>query len=55
MFFLVYLQLQCVGGSAGCNTYVPQVVQCYNRGSDGVDVQVTRYHTVCHPCFKDST
>lgn len=33
------LQLQCVGGTAGCNTFVPQVVQCYNRGSDGYDVQ----------------
>jgi hypothetical protein len=35
-------QLKCVGGTAGCTTFVPQVVQCYNRGSDGVDVQVTR-------------
>lgn len=31
-------QLQCVGGSAGCK-HAPQVVQCYNRGSDGIDVQ----------------
>ncbi|XP_064625478.1 store-operated calcium entry-associated regulatory factor-like [Lineus longissimus] len=32
-------QLKCTGGSAGCSSYVPQVVQCYNRGSDGYDVQ----------------
>uniref|UniRef100_UPI00398F00FE store-operated calcium entry-associated regulatory factor isoform X2 n=1 Tax=Pristiophorus japonicus TaxID=55135 RepID=UPI00398F00FE len=32
-------QLQCVGGSAGCNAYFPQVVQCYNKGFDGYDVQ----------------
>lgn len=32
-------QLQCVGGSAGCQTYVPEVVQCQNKGWDGVDVQ----------------
>lgn len=33
-------QLNCVGGSAGCGAFVPQVVQCYNRGWDGFDVQV---------------
>lgn len=33
------LQLKCTGGTAGCSAYVPQVVQCYNRGSDGYDVQ----------------
>ncbi|XP_034044320.1 store-operated calcium entry-associated regulatory factor [Thalassophryne amazonica] len=33
------LQLQCVGGSAGCHSFVPQVVQCQNKGWDGVDVQ----------------
>ncbi|XP_069128119.1 store-operated calcium entry-associated regulatory factor-like [Argopecten irradians] len=32
-------QLKCVGGSAGCGAFVPQVVQCTNRGSDGYDVQ----------------
>ncbi|XP_072050912.1 store-operated calcium entry-associated regulatory factor-like [Amphiura filiformis] len=32
-------QLQCVGGSAGCSAFTPQVVQCYNRGSDGYDAQ----------------
>lgn len=32
-------QLQCVGGSAGCSAFVPTVVQCYNRGSDGIDIQ----------------
>lgn len=32
-------QLQCVGGSAGCHTFMPEVVQCQNRGFDGVDVQ----------------
>lgn len=33
-------QLQCVGGSAGCQAFVPDVVQCQNKGWDGVDVQV---------------
>ncbi len=32
-------QLSCVGGSAA-GKFTPQVVQCYNRGWDGVDVQV---------------
>ena len=32
-------QLKCVGGSAGCGAFVPQVVQCINKGWDGVDVQ----------------
>ncbi|XP_064477475.1 store-operated calcium entry-associated regulatory factor-like [Ornithodoros turicata] len=31
-------QLKCIGGSAGC-TNTPHVVQCYNRGTDGSDVQ----------------
>ncbi|XP_077498393.1 uncharacterized protein LOC144109460 isoform X2 [Amblyomma americanum] len=31
-------QLNCRGGSAGCRD-APSVVQCYNRGSDGRDVQ----------------
>ncbi|GAV07460.1 hypothetical protein RvY_17290 [Ramazzottius varieornatus] len=31
-------QLSCVGGT-GCKVFNPAVVQCYNRGSDGVDVQ----------------
>jgi hypothetical protein len=30
-------QLQCVGGY--CNLFKPQTVQCYNRGSDGIDIQ----------------
>lgn len=34
-------QLQCVGGSARC-AFRPQVVQCYNKGSDGYDIQVIR-------------
>ncbi|XP_028392213.1 store-operated calcium entry-associated regulatory factor-like isoform X1 [Dendronephthya gigantea] len=33
------LQLRCSGGSAGCSAFVPQVVQCYNRGWDGYDAQ----------------
>ncbi|CAB4020765.1 store-operated calcium entry-associated regulatory factor-like isoform X1, partial [Paramuricea clavata] len=33
------LQLRCAGGSAGCSAFVPEVVQCYNRGSDGFDAQ----------------
>uniref|UniRef100_A0A3B5QRT9 Store-operated calcium entry-associated regulatory factor n=1 Tax=Xiphophorus maculatus TaxID=8083 RepID=A0A3B5QRT9_XIPMA len=32
-------QLKCVGGSAGCHVFIPDVVQCVNRGWDGVDVQ----------------
>nr|XP_060618677.1 store-operated calcium entry-associated regulatory factor [Anolis sagrei ordinatus] len=32
-------QLQCTGGSAGCGAYAPDVVQCYNKGWDGYDVQ----------------
>ncbi|MEQ2167863.1 hypothetical protein GOODEAATRI_008368 [Goodea atripinnis] len=35
-------QLKCVGGSAGCHAFIPEVVQCVNRGWDGVDVQVMR-------------
>ncbi|EJW77444.1 hypothetical protein WUBG_11653, partial [Wuchereria bancrofti] len=31
-------QIQCVGGSAN-GKFEPRVVQCYNRGYDGVDVQ----------------
>ncbi|XP_020911780.1 store-operated calcium entry-associated regulatory factor [Exaiptasia diaphana] len=31
-------QAKCVGGTAGCRV-VPKVIQCYNRGSDGFDVQ----------------
>lgn len=31
-------QLKCIGGSAA-KAFTPQVVQCYNRGSDGYDVQ----------------
>jgi hypothetical protein len=32
-------QLKCIGGTAGCSSFMPQVVQCYNRGFDGYDVQ----------------
>lgn len=32
-------QLKCIGGTAGCKAFTPQVVQCYNRGTDGSDVQ----------------
>lgn len=32
-------QLQCAGGSAGCHAFTPEVVQCQNKGWDGVDVQ----------------
>ncbi|CAM4655486.1 store-operated calcium entry-associated regulatory factor [Lepidochelys kempii] len=31
-------QLQCTGGTAGC-AYVPAIVQCYNKGWDGFDIQ----------------
>ncbi|KAM4611840.1 store-operated calcium entry-associated regulatory factor isoform 1-T1 [Polymixia lowei] len=33
------MQVQCVGGSAGCGAFVPDVVQCQNKGWDGVDAQ----------------
>jgi len=36
----LFVQLKCVGGTAGCSAFVPQIVQCYNRGSDGTDIQV---------------
>ncbi len=32
-------QIRCVGGNAA-GVFEPDVVQCYNRGSDGFDVQV---------------
>lgn len=33
-------QLECVsGGTAPCDAFRPRVVQCYNRGYDGIDVQ----------------
>ena len=35
-------QIRCIGGSAGCGAFVPEAVQCQNKGWDGVDVQVSR-------------
>ncbi|ELT97879.1 hypothetical protein CAPTEDRAFT_219816 [Capitella teleta] len=32
-------QLTCTGGTAGCSSYVPPVVQCRNQGTDGYDIQ----------------
>ncbi|XP_015199412.2 store-operated calcium entry-associated regulatory factor [Lepisosteus oculatus] len=32
-------QLQCIGGTAGCGSFIPEVVQCHNKGWDGFDVQ----------------
>ncbi|XP_075059930.1 store-operated calcium entry-associated regulatory factor [Mixophyes fleayi] len=32
-------QLKCMGGTAGCSAMTPPVVQCHNRGWDGIDVQ----------------
>ncbi|XP_023486319.1 store-operated calcium entry-associated regulatory factor isoform X1 [Equus caballus] len=32
-------QLRCVGGTAGCDSYTPKVIQCQNKGWDGYDVQ----------------
>ncbi|XP_046846311.1 store-operated calcium entry-associated regulatory factor-like [Xenia sp. Carnegie-2017] len=32
-------QLTCTGGSAGCSAFIPEVIQCYNRGWDGYDAQ----------------
>lgn len=45
-------QLQCVGGTAGCSAFTPRVVQCYNRGSDGYDVQVLSFFSciIFHTC-----
>jgi len=34
------MQLKCTGGTAGCSAFIPQVVQCYDRGTDGIEVQV---------------
>ena len=39
-------QLQCVGGSVGCSAFTPRVVQCYNRGFDGYDVQVNENNII---------
>ena len=36
--FFFTLQLQCIGGTAS-GRFAPKVVQCYNRGFDGLDVQ----------------
>lgn len=33
-------QLKCVGGTAGCDSYTPKIIQCQNKGWDGYDVQV---------------
>ena len=40
------LQLKCAGGSAGCSAFVPEVVQCYNRGWDGYDAQVCLFQGI---------
>ncbi|KAF2352476.1 Store-operated calcium entry-associated regulatory factor, partial [Trinorchestia longiramus] len=33
-------QLECVsGGNAPCSAFKPPVVQCLNKGFDGIDVQ----------------
>lgn len=32
-------QLKCVGGTAGRDAFIPQSVQCFNRGSDGSSTQ----------------
>lgn len=37
----INMQIQCMGGTAGCSAFVPPVVQCTNRGFDGYDVQVS--------------
>ena len=37
-------QMTCIGS---CNSeYIPKAIQCYNRGSDGADVQA---RCVIHP------
>jgi len=41
MCAFIPFQLKCVGGTAA-NEFTPQVVQCYNRGGDGYDVQVRK-------------
>ena len=45
-FFVCTLQLDCVGGSAGCYGYRPKIVQCRNVGFDGYDVQVIMNFTL---------
>lgn len=35
-------QLQCVGGTAQ-GKFSPKTVQCYNRGFDGLNTQVSQY------------
>jgi hypothetical protein len=42
------LQLKCAGGSAGCSAFVPEVVQCYNRGWDGYDAQVCLFQDIIY-------
>jgi len=32
-------QLRCIGSFWKCQNYAPNVVQCYNKGFDGIDVQ----------------
>jgi len=50
---LVFLmQLQCTGGTAGCSAFIPQVVQCYNRGTDGIEVQVGSFGLITLDYFK---
>uniref|UniRef100_A0A0L8GAH6 Store-operated calcium entry-associated regulatory factor n=1 Tax=Octopus bimaculoides TaxID=37653 RepID=A0A0L8GAH6_OCTBM len=31
-------QLKCIGGSAGCQAFVPKQVHCYNKGLDGDNI-----------------
>ena len=33
-------QLKCIGSYSNCYNFSPDTVQCYNKGFDGLDVQV---------------
>lgn len=37
---IIFLQLRCTGGTALCKAYIPEVVYCYNKGSNAYGVQV---------------
>lgn len=40
-------QMTCTSGYSNCK-HMPSSIQCYNRGTDGVDVQVLPYMHIIH-------
>ncbi|KAK2089387.1 hypothetical protein P7K49_032053 [Saguinus oedipus] len=36
-------RLKCVGGTAGCDSYTPKVIQCQNKGWDGYESSEDQY------------